>query len=564
MNVLRVGLLLLLAQAGVLEQPVAVSGVVVDRGSNLPISGAVVALSRGPFTVSETATTAADGTFVFRSVTPESYIITATRAGYVRSEVSGRIPGLIGPPPVRFVMTPTATISGRVLREDGRPAATVSVSVLRRGHTDGSRPFDPVNHVTTDATGSYVISELPPGQYFVGAVEAVVAPSIRQFVFAPGVTDVSNASLVELRAGQKLDGTDIRIGPALGRRVRGVVLDPSGRPATSGGVFLGSTSGWPDSNQAHSPISPSDGSFDFPRVPPGSYSLMAVLGDPEKRPLSGRARLIPIEVGNSDLADLKIEITNGVDIPGSVVLDGPARPGIDNSDPGRIIAALATASRGRSDPVFLFSAPPYIVFASQGTMDPAVPQSVSRAFTMKGVQPGDYELILSGLYCCATVSILLPSGLAPPYREPLQKPDPLRGVYVKSIRLAGVEVPSGQIRIDKSPAPLEIVLGTNPATLEVRALNELGQPAGDVTVVVIPLVLRQRMDLYHYGPTYASGGFRFELAPGDYKAYAFRGVTPGIWMEPAFMRLYEERGKLLRVEEGGRVSFDLPIIDLPH
>lgn len=560
MNVLRVGLLLLLAQAGVLEQPVAVSGVVVDRGSNLPIPGAVVALSRGP--VSDTVTTAADGTFVFRSVVPGGYTITASRAGYVRSEVSGRIPGLIGPPPVRFVMTPTATLSGRVFREDGRPASAISVSVLRREHSNGSSPFNSVSGVSTDATGRYVISELPPGQYFVAAIDTGPAHSIRQFVFAPGVTDVSRASLVELRGGQKLEGSDIRIGPAVERRVRGVVLDPNGRPANSGRVFIGSSTGWPDGNPARSAINAADGSFDFPRVPRGSYSLMAVLGDPGDRRFSGRARLIPIEVGNSDLIDLKIEITHGVDIPGTVVLDGPPRASSENNDPGRIVAALAPAFGVRMDPIY--SVPSFIVYASQGTMDPGTPQSVSRAFTMKGVQPGNYGLMVSGLYCCGTVSILLPGGLAPPHREPLQQPNPLRGVYVKSIRLGRVAVPSGQVRIDKSPAPLEIVLGTNPATLEVRVLNELGQPAGDITVVVIPSVLRQRMDLYHYGTTYSNGGFRFDVAPGDYKAYAFRGVTPGIWMEPAFMRLYEARGKALRVGGGGRISLDLPVIDLPH
>ena len=183
---------------------------------------------------------------------------------------------------------------------------------------------------------------------------------------------------------------------------------------------------------------------------------------------------------------------------------------------------------------------------------------------MKKAQPGHYQLQISGLWCCPSRT-LTPGGWAPPYREPLFSKAPLRGVYVQSIRVGGTDASTGEIRVDRSTGPLEIKLGTNPAILEGRALNRLKEPTGDVTIVVMPTSLKQRLDLYHYATTYASGAFRFELAPGDYRVFAFRGATEGIWMQPAFLRLYENRGTVVHVDAGTRrAGFDLQVIELPN
>src|SRR6185295_7989845 len=116
-------------------------------------------------------------------------------------------------------MTPTATISGRVSRGDGKPAAGVAVDVLK----PASGPsLQRVLQVTTDSSGEYQAPELPPGQYFVAANET--GPTVSAPVFFPGVKDVNQASLVELHSGEKRNAVDILAADAVPRRISGVVF----------------------------------------------------------------------------------------------------------------------------------------------------------------------------------------------------------------------------------------------------------------------------------------------------------------------------------------------------
>ena len=107
-----------------------------------------------------------------------------------------------------------------------------------------------------------------------------------------------------------------------------------------------------------------DGAFSFTQVLPGSYALTAIIGESQSAP-SGRWRLVPLNVGNADITDVRIAITAGIDLPGKVLIEGFLSPRPDNAEPGRIIAALLTGSNGQ----FGFMNYPRAVYASQGPME---------------------------------------------------------------------------------------------------------------------------------------------------------------------------------------------------
>ena len=50
------------------------------------------------------------------------------------------------------------------------------------------------------------------------------------------------------------------------------------------------------------------------------------------------------------------------------------------------------------------------------------------------------------------------------------------------------------------------------------------------------------------------------LAPGDYKIFAFERVEEGAWQDPELIRLFEDRGTTVRVEQGRRSTAEVRII----
>ena len=80
-----------------------------------------------------------------------------------------------------------------------------------------------------------------------------------------------------------------------------------------------------------------------------------------------------------------------------------------------------------------------------------------------------------------------------------------------------------------------------------------GRAAGkNATVVLVPdLARRAQRSLYKSAKAGTSGEFAFQkVPPGDYKVFAWQEENGGPWLDPEYLRQYEERGTPLRVETG--------------
>jgi hypothetical protein len=107
-----------------------------------------------------------------------------------------------------------------------------------------------------------------------------------------------------------------------------------------------------------------------------------------------------------------------------------------------------------------------------------------------------------------------------------------------------------------------IVIGTRPGSLEGRVVDSRQQAVHGATVALIhDDNLRYRVnEQFTYSET--SGRFEFQnVPPGAYKLFAWESVDRGAWQDPEVMRGVESRGVAVRVEEGGRASATVQVIE---
>jgi hypothetical protein len=139
----------------------------------------------------------------------------------------------------------------------------------------------------------------------------------------------------------------------------------------------------------------------------------------------------------------------------------------------------------------------------------------------------------------------------------------LRDVYIKSIRLGNRDVMSEGLRVE-DPAnmpPLEIVLGLKSGTVSGIVVSEKQKPEGNATVVLVPDERRRWADAFRTAITDISGRFVMDrISPGDYLAFSWEEVDDGAWMDPEFLKRYEERGRRIHVNEGGNPSLNITAI----
>ena len=161
---------------------------------------------------------------------------------------------------------------------------------------------------------------------------------------------------------------------------------------------------------------------------------------------------------------------------------------------------------------------------------------------------GDYRVEVTPVLTVPPSS-LLPAGF--------------ENVFVKSITLDGKDVLNEGLQLEAAPRRnLQVVISTNGGIIEGRVVATDATPRANVKTVAVPSAPRRRRgDLYKYVSTDDEGRFQLTgLAPGDYKLFAFERVEEGAWQDPEFIRLFEERGTPVRVEQGRRSTVEIRII----
>jgi len=93
-------------------------------------------------------------------------------------------------------------------------------------------------------------------------------------------------------------------------------------------------------------------------------------------------------------------------------------------------------------------------------------------------------------------------------------------------------------------------------------LTEEQLPATGCIVALIPEPrYRSQTALFKSSTTDQFGHFTLRgIPPGEYKLFAWDDIEPGAYQNPDFLRPYEQKGKSVHVDEGGRVTIELRLI----
>ena len=556
-----------------------IEGNIVRADNGSPVAGATVELQPAgqhpPDTNSYEATTDFQGRFSFPAVTPSDYRLVASTyaAGYVITAWGKNSANPRGAPisvkagqrlnDVRIAMTPTGSITGRVIDGDGEPVPRAQVLALRTAFRDGKKVLKLVQSVPANDLGEYRLFWLPPGNYYVSAkpetpgrrasTSIVILPGVEttyelstdptivrrplegggmaEDVYVPvyysGAIDPRNARTLEVRPGQNLGGVqiDVSFGRLPGRHLRGTVINAmTGRPAPYTRITVVSPN---SSDMSFVPNAQTDasGRFDVAGVAPGKYFLSATpfMPNPNRAGALNLDRnaapaFMPIEVGESDVEDLRITVGPFINLTGRIVLEGR---GPDDPDLARL--RLTNNRETAAGPSIRIGLP-----VSQ-------PQQVSGTISSV-LGPGQYEFTIAGL---------------------------TQNMYVKSLRLGSIDLLAGPIVLNSQPqGQVEALIGMDAGSVSGTALNVKRDRVTGATVVLVPNApRRERRDLYRVATSDASGNFQFQgVEPGSYRVFAWEDVELGVWMDAEFMQVQEARGRPIQVDPSSRAAIEVAVI----
>ncbi len=319
------------------DKTAVVVGAVVNSVTGAEIDGATVTLA--PFSknglvgpeASYQAVTGPDGTFRISGVKPGEYIHVAQKPGFSLPlsfehfiHIDQELPSL------RLELIPPARLRGRVMGLDDKPAAKVEVAL--GGPNYGTT-------ATTDENGDFIFQSIQPGTF------GLMARFKHTRTYFPSAVDPALAEPVTVAGGAEKSGYEIRLQPAPRTyRVRGVVLDATGKPAPKTEVealppsgvdtsraFLAVSAGMTTFSISSRPagvvpeseapaVTGPDGVFEFPAVPERDWLFRVESEDHFVHAVAA--------VGvRQDIDDLKIRLESPFDLTGTVTLsDGSPAP----------------------------------------------------------------------------------------------------------------------------------------------------------------------------------------------------------------------------------------------
>jgi hypothetical protein len=516
------------------QETATVEGVVLNKVTGAGVGGVTVWFwSSG--TNSYKAVTDDAGTFHLSELTEGDYSSSVQKSGYSDPALNELDP-LTDPPKrhispgaeparYRFELIPPAVLRGRVIGTDGNPArADVELA--------------PGRSVSTNSDGSYAFENLTPGAYMLLAhpkrtEHAAVNDEIRAEVvptYYPSALDRSLAESITVRAGAELDGYEIRLQSAEVHRVRGVVLNPDGKPVakariqlrakiveTPGLTIRGSAGKGLNYSIRTSPLggqpdeqpftTAADGVFEFPTVRMGEWTAQAtsdwIRDEVQKRNfLRFGSATFRVEHQDPDFLTIQFVTPFSLSVPASVVVS-------DGSTPAPGVSVFVTLM---SDT------------ASTMIRTPIGPEGILR---FGEVLPGTQRIqadVEAGNY------------------------------YVGSVLLGSTDITGQSVELTPASPPLKIVLKPGGT---VRGTLEQGDAA---TVILFP------QDFIGTGYSVQGTGNSFELQgipAGRYNAVAMDRFDPSILRDATRLRGLLVRATSVQAQPGAVSSLQLRVNHLP-
>ncbi|HEY6391508.1 MAG TPA: carboxypeptidase-like regulatory domain-containing protein [Bryobacteraceae bacterium] len=507
------------------KKPGAVEVVVTNSITAEPIKKVVVVLQNGNTQSGYAGLTDLAGHFKFQNVQPGSYLVSATRDGFI-FQPGGAFGHNFKPLKVdeeqriknfSLKLIPLAAVSGRVVDEDGDPIAGANVHAMQNTYAQGRRLLNPVDLANTNDLGEFQLINLQPGRYYFQASipsRALNSPvRIRSprpeetypATFYPGALDAAQATATEVAPGADITSIDFRLRKMRSYRVRGKIVDAQGQAAASASLRIQMRGAAVNSGRASSMVRP-DGSFDVRGLLPGSYVAIAQWMQAGKMNVARQS----ISISDQDVNGLLLTLAPALEISGSVQVEGPQS---DNQH--RLTVML--------EPLEWMGQSADTMAESDGT------------FVLHNVIPALFEV---DIY-------------------------PFPGTYLKTIRLGDQEVTDARIDLTQpAGGSLKLVLGVDGGKLDgvVQDLN--GDPAAGALITVAPRdELENRRDLFKQSMTGDKGDFHVQdLAPGDYKVFAWQRVDPNLLEVTEFRKPFESKAASVGIVANGHESVQLKII----
>ncbi|MBZ5603702.1 MAG: carboxypeptidase-like regulatory domain-containing protein, partial [Acidobacteriia bacterium] len=372
-------------------------------------------------------TTDSAGAYLIADLPPGQYLVTAIHQDYpfTNRPAPKQIEVKAGERTSQSIeLTPGASISGKVLDEDGDPLPGCFVQLHPAAHPQQGAPS--LGGSPGAEEGEYRLYGIPAGRYIANAQCSTPVFQPRPFSagpdpppslayplqFYPTAPDAKSADVIELTAANEKTGVDFRMKPAPVTQIHGT-FSPAGADWRGIGplaVQLIPADLTAPRQVSGASLDVAKGTFTFPRVFPGSYIVTANSAD-QQHHIGASQR---VEVKN-DPVDVSLELKPAIQLTGKVEVDGDAR--LVNL-PAMIIQFQ----------------PVEFQVHSPGQAKP----NEDGSFTSSPLVPGQWK-------------ILLQAGSA----------------YLKSAWLGSEEVTNRPLDLSSgSPGPLRIVLGTNWASIE--------------------------------------------------------------------------------------------------
>ena len=521
-----------------------IAGAVIDAVSEQVLKGAEVRLRAIPSTApgsqpaaqsipqASSANTDASGRFAFENLSTGRYFLLASHDGYVNNnrgyaELRGKLivlaPGQhINDLVIRLL--PNGSIAGRITDEMGKPLRRVVVQAMKSSYLHGKRELHEMASAPTSDAGEYRIPALIPGKYYIRANPASLKAkpgSDKAYVpiYYPAANDPSHSVALVLRAGEDLAGIDMNLAPVHTVHIQGRVINVrTSLPSKEAEITLLSDQGETIFSPGANFSGGGQAKFEFQGVPPGSYVLVAQQPSSPQEPKTMWGRT-SIEVKDANIDQVEIVVGPGVDVSGRIRVEGDTT--IDHSKDLNNMAANLDPLEASS----LASLTPDIDNASikpDGT------------FLFREVPEGSYRINF----------FPIPAGFY------------LRSSGVTDVLETGITVGRGH-----SPPPMELVLSPGAGRIDGTVASD-EQSASGASVVLVPDGKgRGQPSDYRQAVTDLLGRFAIRnVPPGDYTLFAWEQIDRGAYFDPEFLARYEDRGKPVHVEEGGRLSVKLEVI----